>query len=86
MLNIQYRSANAEEANELAELRVRAMQSSLEAIGRFSPVVARTRFVNNFVPDNTTKVYLADQLVGFFVMLEKPDHIYLDHLYIQPSH
>ena len=70
----------------LVELRVRAMQPSLQAIGRFNPVRARERFKKSFVAQNTIKLMQEDQLVGFYVLLSKEDHLWLDHLYIEPKY
>jgi GNAT superfamily N-acetyltransferase len=70
----------------LVALRIRAMQPSLQAVGRFDPVRARERFEKNFIADNTFKIIQGDQLVGFYVLLVKCDHFWLDHLYIDPNH
>ena len=69
----------------LAELRALAMKESLEAIGRFDPIRVRERFLLNFSPDKTKKIYVSNQLVAFFVLDERDDHYYLDHLYVIPS-
>jgi GNAT superfamily N-acetyltransferase len=69
----------------LVALRIKAMQPSLEAVGRFDPARARERFVNCFVAENTVKVIEGDQLLGFYVFVIKEDHIWIDHLYIDPK-
>ena len=74
-----------DDGEDLAELRVLAMKESLEAIGRFDPDRAKKRFLDGFKPEITEKVYLSETLVGFFVLRDKNDHLYLDHLYITPS-
>lgn len=73
------------EKGDLAEIRVAAMQESLEAIGRFDPERARTRFMENFSKADTKKILIDDQLIGFYVLKEKEDHLWLDHLYIHPQ-
>jgi GNAT superfamily N-acetyltransferase len=75
-----------EEREELAELRVVAMRESLEAIGRFDPERARSRFLESFSLPDTKKVTLAGELIGFYTLREAPDHISLDHLYVAPAH
>lgn len=50
---VDYRKAQASDAEALADLRARAMRPSLEAVGRFDPVRARKRFLDGFVPDQT---------------------------------
>lgn len=71
---------------ELAELRERAMRPSLEAVGRYDPVRVKQRFLSTFNPENTKKIMCEGCVAGFFVLLDKADHIYLDHLYIDPAH
>lgn len=70
------------DANALVDLRVVAMRPSLEAIGRFDPVRARQRFLKTFDPQRTWKIEQNGELIGFFVLIEKTDHFYLDHLYL----
>lgn len=69
----------------LAEIRAQAMQPSLEALGRFNPERVRQRFLSTYTPTDTTEIWLNDQLIGFYVLRNKQDHLYLDHLYLLPS-
>jgi len=74
------------DAAPLAEIRVRAMQPSLERIGRFDPQRARDRFLSGFCAANTYHVVVAGINVGFFVLKQhSPGVMLLDHLYIQPE-
>ena len=73
------------EGRELAELRARAMRPSLAAIGRFDERRVRERFLSGFVPADTRKIVSDGKLLGFYVARFKADHIYLDHLYIEPG-
>lgn len=66
----------------LSELRVDVMRESLEAVGRFDPDRAKARFFNSFDPKSTTRILIGDELIGFFVVKSRLDHILLDHLYI----
>jgi GNAT superfamily N-acetyltransferase len=70
---------------ELAQLRVLAMQESLQAIGRFDPARARSRLLDNFDKHATRKIIVNGQLGGFFTLKEQEDHLYLDHFYIHPD-
>ncbi|MCA3211911.1 MAG: GNAT family N-acetyltransferase [Burkholderiaceae bacterium] len=82
---VDYRKAQASDAEALADLRVRAMRPSLEAVGRFDPVRARKRFLDGFVPDQTQVLEYDGSIVGFFVVRSAPTHLLLDHLYIAPQ-
>lgn len=67
----------------LATIRVDAMRPSLEAVGRFDPIRARERFLSTFSPNETRLIHLQNDLVGFYVVRRRPDHLYLHHLYIR---
>lgn len=81
-MNLKYVLAGSSDGEELAKIRVAVMRESLEAIGRFDPVRARNRFLTNFDPQRTWKIIRGGNLIGFYVLLLKQDHFYLDHLYI----
>lgn len=82
---LQYTPCNHSDGDTLAEIRARAMRESLEALGRFDPIRVRERFLASFTPADTVKILQNDQLVGFYVLRQRTDHLYLDHLYIEPS-
>ncbi|MCJ8298462.1 MAG: GNAT family N-acetyltransferase [Pseudomonadales bacterium] len=84
--DIQVCDVDAEDLEALVNLRIKAMQPSLEAVGRFDPVRARERFVNSFVAGDTQKIIRDGQLLGFYVLKLKADHLWLDHLYIDPQY
>ncbi|OWQ86742.1 hypothetical protein CDN98_11740 [Roseateles terrae] len=44
------------------------MRESLERVGRFDPVRARERFLNSFVPAQTSSIHLDGAFVGFLVL------------------
>ena len=75
-----------QDAEALADLRVLAMRESLEDIGRFNVDRARQRFLSMYLPDSTSKILLNDALVGFYVVSEFQNHLYVDHLYIHPAY
>jgi GNAT superfamily N-acetyltransferase len=85
-MTLNYITADLDDGAFLAELRVRAMQPSLEAIGRFDPVRARARFLESYSASKTKKIVVGDDVVGFFVVEDRGDHLWLDHLYIDPKH
>lgn len=80
--DIEFHATFQTDGELLADLRVDVMRESLEAVGRFDPDRARARFLNSFDPKTTTKIFIEDELTGFFVVKICPDHILLDHLYI----
>ena len=82
---ISLRQASIEDAEELASLRVDAMRESLENVGRFDPVRARTRFVSSYKPEHTRHVFLGQRKVGVVVMRPEGTSFVLDHLYVHPS-
>ena len=84
-MTLEYHPVCVDDAAPLAALRVAAMRPSLEAVGRFDPTRARQRFLDKFVPQATTKLVSNGQLIGFYVLIEEPDHFWLDHLYLLPA-
>lgn len=79
-------SCSQDDGEILASLRDRAMRASLEAAGRYDSTRVRQRLLANFEPENTKMVFIEEVLVGFYVILDKGDHLYLDHFYIDPDH
>lgn len=75
-----------DEKETLAQLRILAMRESLDAVGRFDPARARARFLDGFDSEATRKLLVGGDLVGFYVVKEKRDHLHLDHLYIVPEY
>ncbi|WP_428240009.1 GNAT family N-acetyltransferase [Gynuella sp.] len=85
MSTLQVLTCTHQDANLLAELRARAMKDSLEAIGRYDEQRVRNRLLANFVAGNTYQLRMDNQLVGFYVIHQREDHMYLDHFYIDPT-
>ncbi len=81
-MQITRRTAMPSDAPALAELRAEAMRPSLEALGRYDPLRVRRRFLDSFVPAETTVLLNVEQIIGFFVLRQRPDEHYLDHLYL----
>ena len=82
---MKFVQAIAKDAQALAEIRAAAMKPSLMALGRFDENRIRNRFLDKFYPNNTYKILVSNDVIGFYVVLDKDDHLYLDHLYILPG-
>ncbi len=83
---MEYIQSDQADGNELAELRASSMKPSLIALGRFDETRVRRRFLKTFEPGDTYKVVENGELLGFYVVREKEDHYFLDHLYIKVEH
>lgn len=81
-----YEPAQLGDAEELVALRIAAMQASLEVLGRFDPVRARARFLEDFSPECTRHLVVKGRRVGVVVLRLEPQHLLLDHLYVHPDH
>jgi len=82
---ISYEPAEADDLDELADLRIEAMRESLERLGRFDPARARARLSNGFEPARTLHIALNGRRVGFLVVKPHPEGLLLDHLYLRPA-
>lgn len=85
MTPLSFKTAVHTDLEQLIAIRIAAMKESLENIGRFNPERARERFANKFIPDQTTLVIQNNKIIGFYVLLPKDNHLWLDHLYIDPN-
>ena len=75
----------AAEFEALLGLRIRAMQPSLQALGRFDPDAARQRFASIFAPEHIQHIVLGGQRVGCVTLRPKAGALRMDHLYIEPT-
>ncbi len=82
---VELREVQPADGPAFAELRVRAMKPSLEAVGRYDPARARNRFLEAFCSQDTRGIVYGEQLVGVVVMRSEERLLLLDHLYIEPS-
>jgi GNAT superfamily N-acetyltransferase len=82
---LEIRMVSAADFDELADIRIVAMQESLERVGRFDPDRARERLRASFDPNHTHWIVLGGQRVGFFATRLAGREIWLDHLYIRPE-
>ena len=83
--HITFSSASAEDADDLAAIRIEAMRASLEQVGRFDPGRARARLLAGFEPESTRHIEVDGQRVGFFVVKSIVEGLVLDHLYVRPT-
>ncbi|MDQ8023699.1 MAG: GNAT family N-acetyltransferase [Moraxellaceae bacterium] len=67
-------------------LRIAAMRESLERIGRFDPQRARERFLATFDPAATRHIVREGERVGFVVLRHQDGGLFLNHLYVLPTH
>jgi len=77
--------AVAADFEALLALRIRAMQPSLQALGRFDPERARERFSGAFVADCMHHIVCRGGRVGCVSLRRKPQALRIDHLYIDPD-
>ncbi len=82
---LRFSPATHQDFDQLLALRLAAMRPSLEAIGRFDVARSTERFRASFDPAVTTMILDGDTLVGFYAATRHPDHLHLDHLYVNPA-
>ncbi|WP_216825391.1 GNAT family N-acetyltransferase [Kiloniella sp. EL199] len=82
---LSFRTAVASDLEKLISIRIAAMKESLENIGRFDSERARKRFTSRFKPEKTTLILRDDEVIGFYVLFAIDNHLWLDHLYIDPD-
>jgi GNAT superfamily N-acetyltransferase len=83
-VSVEFRNAQAGDAEALVALRILAMRESLERIGRFDPARARERFLSGFSPEHTRHILVGGERAGFVVVKPDGEALLLDHLYIDP--
>jgi hypothetical protein len=83
---MEYISADQADGNELAELRASTMKPSLVALDRFNEIRVRSRFLEKCESNDTVKVIENGELLGLYVVREREDYLFLDHLYIKIAH
>lgn len=81
---LSFEDVEATDAEQLVQLRIAAMQESLERIGRFDLQRVRERFLKSFEPSLTRYIVVDRKRVGFLVVRPGDNHLLLDHLYIHP--
>ncbi len=84
-MRYEIRKARPEDRDALAEIRVAAMRPSLEDAGRYDPVEVKQRLIRSFVPDETVVFEKDGTILGFYVLNDEGDHLYLNHIYVDPT-
>ncbi len=77
--------AHADDFEALLALRLRAMQPSLQQIGRYDEARARERLAAGFDPAHTQHIVADGRRVGFLVLKQLSHALRLDHFYIDPT-
>ncbi len=77
--------ANSADFDLLADIRQQAMKSNMEANGLFDHVLYRQYFKDSFDPASTWKIIEESEVLGFYVLWNKQDHLYLERLYFHPK-
>lgn len=75
---------DGEDMSLLSELRVRAIMPSLKAVNRFEAIRVVQRFTHDFQAEQTYKIILNGNLVGFYMINKGEEHHYLPYFYIDP--
>lgn len=83
-MNYQVCDVSESDKEALADLRTSAMKESLLAIGYFDAERTRNSFLDEFSRSETKKILSEGELVGFYVVKNKIDHLFLNHFYISP--
>ncbi len=71
--------------NLLADIRQQAMKDNLEANGMFNHTLYQQIFKDSFDPASTWKIVGDNEVLGFYVLWDKQDHLYLERLYFHPK-
>ena len=86
MSKVYLTATTLDDAEALVQIRIAAMQESLERVGRFDPDRARARFLSTFQPEHTRYIEWEKSNVGFVVIKTHEIGLLLDHLYIHPQY
>lgn len=83
----RFSPAAACDLERLVELRIAAKRESLERIGRFDPVLAGRRMVEQFRAEHTRLIWRGDAVAGCVAFgTDAPGCLRLEHFYIHPDH
>lgn len=79
--------AAPDDLDRLTDLRIAAMRASLERIGRFDPVRAGRRMLEQFQPQHTRLIWTGEVLAGCVAFPpDGPGRRLLRHFYLHPDH
>jgi len=75
----------AADFESMLALRIAALRTSLERLGRFDPQRARERLASQFEPAAMRHIERDGLRIGFLTLKPQADALRLEHLYIQPG-
>lgn len=84
-IDFELHEATIDDFEELVNIRIAAMRESLENIGRFDALRARSRLLNDFKPENTKCIVYQNTIIGFIIVRLENEKIILNHLYVKPE-
>jgi GNAT superfamily N-acetyltransferase len=84
-MTILEQTADLDDKTLLADIYVAALEDSLTAIGRFNARTLRATFLDYYDDFSFIKIVYQGHTVGFYSTVAKVDHVWLVHLYINPS-
>ncbi|MGS0560766.1 N-acetyltransferase family protein [Microbacterium aurugineum] len=86
LASVVLRTALAEDAEWIAELRADVLRADLERLGRYDPTRVRQRFRDAFEPAYTRIIVVDAVDVGSVALRPDGDITWLEHLYLDASH
>ena len=76
------RPATAGDARWLADVKAQAMRADLQRLGYWDRDWARHRFLDAYVPANTSVIVAGGQEVGCIAVRGEPDAWWIEHFYL----
>ena len=76
------RPGSADDAGWMADLKAEAMRADLERLGRWDPVWARQRFLDAYVPANTSVIEVGGRVAGIVAARKEADVVWIEHFYL----
>jgi len=80
------RPSTASDTDWMVDLRAIVMRADLERVGRWNPDRVRERFLNAFVPSQTSVIEIDREPVGLIAAREEADAVWIEHFYLDPAH
>lgn len=78
------RPAVPEDAGWMADLKAVAMRPDLERLGYWDEEWAKGRFLDSYVPANTSVVLQVGNVAGCIAVRSEPEAYWLEHFYLYP--
>ncbi|WP_431807034.1 GNAT family N-acetyltransferase [Microbacterium paraoxydans] len=80
------RPAATADAEWIAELRAEVLRDDLERLGRFDETRVRRRFLDAFVPEQTSVIVVDGVDVGSVALRPEGGALWLEHFYLATAH